>query len=275
MFRVNKGTSRFWSAEALTASDEALGLLLLSVLDSILRPVHGEVHRLNDKYHGLVEEAHIALSNDIHGLAILQDMITFTYENKHQLLRHKDFLYSLELIEKYFTNLRSIYDFMSKVLRLSVEERRIGQIPFDSLNDMIAFSETKRGQECLSKQLVELLKGIKAEFHLIRNMRDFIVHHGKQITLLTDDNGYKLGPFDSTGNLAEFVPGEERKYEALMPYLAERTQCMLSFGDEIGNIIFNEFQNQHGKFPFSYSAIEGECIPSFIRFLALASNPNN
>jgi hypothetical protein len=159
-------------------------------------------------------------------------------------------MYVMEIIEKYFTNLRSIYDFISKILRLAVEERRIGQIPFDSINGLITFAESSpRAVQLIPEDLIILLKEIKSEFHLVRSIRDFIIHNGKQISLLTDKNGYKLGPFDNTGNLAGYSPGEDRSYEDLITYLADRTNRMLEFGEKVGIIIDREFRRHHGDFP--------------------------
>ncbi|SEL78469.1 hypothetical protein [Paenibacillus sp. OK003] len=275
MLIVNKGTSIGWSVEDLKANNNVLGLTIVSVLDCILSPIQGGVHRLRPTYQGLVEEARTAMIHDIHGLAILNDMIQYISE-KHKDLTHKDFLYVVELIEKYFTNLRSIYDFMSKVLRLAVEEGRIGQISFDSLNDLITFAETNsRAAITLPEDLINLLKGIKSEFHLVREIRDFIIHNGKQISLLFDDKGYKLGPFNSNGTLVEYALGEEILYEELMPYLAERTNYLLEFSEEVGFIINREFGRLHGAFPLMLCALEGVCIPSFVKFLGLSQSTSD
>ncbi|PDZ86120.1 hypothetical protein [Bacillus toyonensis] len=274
MLIVNKGTSIGWSPEELKNNDNVLGLFIVSVLDCILDPIQGDVNSLRPNYQGLVKEARTAMVHDIHGLAILSDMIQFTFENQNGLL-HKHFMYVVELIEKYFTNIRSIYDFMAKILRLAVEEGRIGQIPFGSLNDLINYAESNpRAVKNLPEDLIASLKDIKAEFYLVRGIRDFIIHNGKQISLLSDKSGYQLGPFDDSGTLAELNPGEERKYEDLMPYLSERTNRMLEFGEIIGGIINREFRRNHGDFPFYYCALQGVCIPSFVSFLGLKSmNP--
>lgn len=270
MIHVNKGTSIGRSIEEIKADDSVLGLPFISVLNCILNPpIQGDIKKLRPGYHGLVIEAKTAMVHDIHGLAILNDMIQFTYENRNKLF-HKDFMYVTELIEKYFTNLRSIYDFMSKVLRLAVEEGRIGQIPFDSLNDLITYAESNsRAERYLPEDLITLLKDIKREFHIVRGIRDFIIHNGKQISLLTDKSGYKLGPFDDTGALAEYNQGERRIHEDLNPYLAERTKRMLIFGEAIGGIIDREFRRHHGDYPLFHCALEGDCIPSFVRLLGL------
>lgn len=264
---VNKSTSIGWTIEALEADKSVLGLKLISVLDCILRPLLGDVHKLRPQYQGLIEEARIALVHDIHGLAILNDMLQFIF-TKPDGIQHKDFLYVMEIIEKYFTNMRSIYDFMSKVLRLAVEEKNIGKISFDSFNSLLTFAESNsKPQQLLPEDLISLLTNIKDEFNLVKNIRDFIIHNGKQISLLKDDKGYQLGPFNNQGELIELQLGEENKYEYLIPYLSQRTESMLKFGESIADIIHREFTRMNGEFPFMWSALEGVCIPSFVDLL--------
>jgi hypothetical protein len=233
MLLINKGSSIGWTAEDLEKNEEVLGLYLISILDCILTPKNKEAGKIAPKNYGLIEEAANAMYHDIHGLAILADMIDFVFKNRREDdLQHKDFLYVIEIIEKYFTNIRSIYDFMSKVSRLAVEERYLGQISFDSLNGLITFSETPKTQERLPSDLIALFTEIKTEFHLVRGIRDVIVHNGKQITLMTDHSGYLLGPFDKDGALLSFSENsfEDRKYEALLTYLSDRTYNMIAFG---------------------------------------------
>ncbi|MNO34248.1 hypothetical protein D3C76_242790 [compost metagenome] len=267
MMVVNKGTSIGWSLEALKLDKDVLGLRLVSVLGCILHPIQGDVHKLRPQYQGLIEEARVALVHDIHGLAVLNDMLQYIFD-KPSGLQHKDFLYVMEIVEKYFTNMRSIYDFMSKVLRLAVEERDIGKVSFDSLNSLIAFAETNaKAEQFLPEVLISLLTNIKAEFDLVRNIRDFIIHNGKQISLLKDDKGYLIGPFNDEGALIELLPGENNKYEYLIPFLSQRTELMLKFGESIAEVIHVEFVRMHGEFPFMWCALEGVCIPSFVKLL--------
>lgn len=267
MMIVNKGMSIGWSYEDFEKDKSVLGVYLISVLDCILKPMQGDVYKLRPQYQGLVEEARIALAHDIHGLAILNDMLLFIFD-KPSDLQHKDFMYVMEIVEKYFMNLRSIYDFMSKVLRLAVEESNIGKMSFDSLNSLMAFTEKNtKANELLPEDLILLLASIKSEFNLIKSIRDFIIHSGKQISLLKDQDGYKLGPFNDDGILIEFLSGENGKYEYLIPYLSQRTENMLNFGEEIGRIIHREFIRMHGEFPFMLCALEGVCIPSFVKLL--------
>src|SRR5690625_4298178 len=119
---INKGSSENWSYEELKDSEDTLGFKLISVLRSIEQSwerYEGE-NQIKDKYKGLVKEASLALYHDLHGLAV---MIQHMFHSRNETTRHKDFLFVSEIVEKYFSNLRSIYDYMAKILRLSVNRR--------------------------------------------------------------------------------------------------------------------------------------------------------
>lgn len=269
MVIINKGTSFGWEKDELEANDSVLGLSLISVLNSIVNPLKSTTKGLEPKYYGLVEEAKIALIHDIHGLSVLADMLKFTLE-RNEDLQHKNFLYVMELTEKYFTNIRSIYDFISKVLRLAVKKNVVGQISFDSMNGILKYASTNsRAKEYLPKDMINLLIEIKSEFLLVREIRDLIIHSGKEITILHDKDGYKFGPFNNSNRIAVDEHGVGAKYEELIPYLAERTNKMLIFGEDVAYIINREFRINYYEYPLYRYALEGVCIFSFNSFLGL------
>lgn len=171
--------------------------------------------------------------HDLHGLAVHIDMIQYFFDNRRGGVRHKDFLYVSEIVEKYLANLRSIYDFMAKILRLAVQERHLGQINFDSLNSLIESVEKGKTDGKIPEGLKEALLSIRSEFHHVRDMRDSIIHNGEQISIMTKDDGYYIGIWSE----------EEKKdvYVSLLKFLSESTMKMLSFGEEIGELIFNEY----------------------------------
>ncbi len=63
--------------------------------------------------------------------------------------------------------------------------------------------------------------------------------------------------------------GESEDYIPVLPYLADITMEMLTFGEEIGNLIFHEYTKRHGAIPHVYVSLEGVCIPTFVEFLGL------
>ena len=264
---VNKGESSYWTYEALRESKIALGFRFLSVLRSILsdwekpRSNQEEIStELKDKYKGLVREASEAMYHDLHGLAVHVDMIHYFFDNRKGGLRHKDFLYISEIVEKYIANLRSIYDFMAKLLRLAVKERYIGQISFDSLNSLIESIEKGKTKDKLPEKLETIILSIKEEFLMVRDFRDSILHNGDQVRIFTGEEGYLLERGKEEGR---------DKRVSLLCYLKDRTNKMLDFGEKLAEITYEEYCGIYKEIPFQLTALEGICIPKFIEFLDL------
>lgn len=270
MLLINKSSSIGWSYNQLKESKTALGFDLISVLHSILdswetnrggQIINENTQELKNKYKGLVKEAYLAMYHDFHGLAVQIDMIQHLFVNRKNAVRHKDFLYVSEIVEKYLSNLRSIYDFMAKVLRLAVKQRYFGQINFDSLNSLIESVEKRKTAGKIPEGLKESLLSIKDEFLYVRGMRDSIIHNGEQISIMPDDDGYYLRIWSEEKGKKVYVP--------LLNYLSERTIEMFNFGEKIGVVIFNEFCKEYGDIPFRLVALEGVRIPTFINFLGI------
>lgn len=267
---INKGSSENWSFEELRASENALGFKLISVLRSIEQSWEGgeKDNQIKDRYKGLVRESSFAMYHDLHGLAIMIDLIQDLFRHRKEIMRHKHFLYVSEIVEKYFSNLRSIYDYIAKVLRLAVNRQVIGQIPFDSLNDLIKYAENDKSKGKLPKNISDLLVANKKEFEIVRDIRDSLIHNGKMIDIVTDNSGYHL-VLDKT-----IKPGDAFD-TPLLQYLSDITIKMLDFGEKIGEYILEEYTNTYGEFQIKLVALEGVCIPSFIKFLNCSSEPEN
>ena len=229
--------------------------------------IQGE-NQIKDKYKGLVKEASLALYHDLHGLAVMIDMIQYMFHSRNETIRHKDFLFVSEIVEKYFSNLRSIYDYMAKILRLSVNRRMVGQIPFDSMNDLIKHAENNKNKGKLPKKLSCFLLDIKEEFHAVRNIRDSIIHNGKIVGIMTDSSGYYLV-------LGDKVKPSNALDIPLLQYLSEITIKMLDFGETIGKYILDEYTSTYGRFPIKLVALEGVCIPAFIKFINCSPRQKN
>ncbi|MCM3443346.1 hypothetical protein AB3Z07_27045 (plasmid) [Metabacillus halosaccharovorans] len=264
---INKGSSFGWAPEQLEKSKDALGLTLISVLTSIRKSwnIEPSVKEGDDtvspKNKGLIIEAFEAMYHDLHGLSIQIDMIKHFFDHKNGITRHRDFLFVTEVIEKYFANMRSIYDFMSKLLMLSVDQKLLGQINFDSLNSLITSVEKGKTKGKLTSDLEKALLEIKPSFHALRDIRDFIIHNGKQLKIMTDENEYLIENFMKKEKSDDYVP--------LLPYLSHITKEMLIFGEVIAHIIYEQYTKRYGEVPYFLVALEGVCIPSFIDFLGL------
>ncbi|EEL73519.1 hypothetical protein OCB08_19130 [Bacillus cereus] len=274
MIIINKGMSVGWSVDALHASKTALGFQLISILDYILKSWEDSEHSQTEtknsfksKYQGLVKEAYTGLYNDYHGLAVKIDMLELIFEKKQTEIRHKDFLYVTEVVEKYFMDIRSIYDFMAKILRLTVAPKYVGQLSFDSLNSLITSIEKGTTKDKLPESLEKKLLSIIDSFHKTREIRDSIVHSGHQINIMTLNQGYAVKVHSSEkGKPDEYIP--------LLPYLSEITKEMFSFGEDIARLIYEEYRKNYGDFTLGLVALEGVCIPNFIEFLGIFKGEN-
>lgn len=145
------------------------------------------------------------------------------------------------------------------LLRLAVKKRFWGQLNFDSLNSLIEAVLNEKTNGKFPDELNRQLLIIKDEFLYVRSRRDSIIHNGEQISVMTDENGYHI----------EVWRESEKKIVPLFQYLSDRTKAMFTFGEVIAQIIFDEYSKEYGKVPLLLSALEGVCIPGFIKFLGV------
>lgn len=264
MLIINKGSSFGWSLEELAESKSSLGLAIIINLEAIIKSWEQEDPKTNHlvppRTKGLVKKAYNGMYHDLHGLSVLIDMINHIYENKSSSTRHKDFLFVSEVVEKYFTNIRSLYDFLAQITLLAVNPRFHGQISSDSLNSLIKAVEKENAKEKFPEDLTKILQEIKPAFSSLKNTRDFITHHGKQLGFQTHPDGY---------HMENPVNQEEAKvYIPLLPFLQEITLEMMNFSAEVAEIISKNYKG-FDEIPYYLIALEGVCIPTFIDFLGI------
>jgi hypothetical protein len=221
--------------------------------------------QLDDEYRGLVKEAHNAMYHDLHGLATHIDLIKLIYDQRNYQTRHKDILYIQELTEKYLFNLRSIYDFLAKVMRLAVDPKKQGQINLNSFNDLITKIENNKVGDKIPEAAQKSILDVKTQFMNVKDFRDKLVHNGKLVFIMLKDGEYWIG------NLVN-----DRGQEISLPlfdYLKSITIEMMNVADDLAIVIYEEYRSRYGDTPLFYTALDGVCIPSFVEFLGLGVNP--
>lgn len=265
---VNKGLQIGLSREMLLKDDNILGLDFLSVLYHIEESwkeerITEEVEQqLDPRTRGLIRKASESVYHDIHGLAVLVDLINFLYMNKRQGTRHKDFLYVQEILEKYYTNLRSIYDFLANILPLAVDPKYYGQLSFDSFNSLLTKTENGKAAGKLPESAEKIILAAKESFVHVKDIRDSIIHRGLQLDApMTKEDGYYLTINNENGE-----PGEQR----LLDYLSDITKQLLGTAEDLASVVWEEYTSRYGKLPFSYVALAGVCIPDFVKFLDIS-----
>lgn len=267
---VNKSKLTGLTEEQLRTDDSVLGFRFLSVLYYIIQSWNredsetvGEPRRMKEKGREIVRNAYYGMYHDLHGLAVQIDMIQIIYENKRSITRHKDFLYVQEIVEKYYTNLRSIYDFLANVLNLAVDPRLVGQLPFSSYNDVINAIESGKLEKKLPEEAQRAILSSKRSFLHIRRMRDDIIHNGKQLLApMTKEDGYYR---------VEDKEGGTQDQEPLLSYLARLTLDLFHTADELSNVVYNVHVERFGPIPQQYVALIGVCIPTFVQFLGIST----
>jgi hypothetical protein len=281
MILIHKGTSTFWNEEELKNADDALGDILISVFHTL--DFEREIENENNKNkglqiiersraEGLIHSYFNALSNEIHHLAIQIDMIQYFINDKEDnQTKLKTNLYLTSLIESYIISLRSIFDYISVVYRIVVNEKYIQQIPQkDSFNDLLKFIKKGSAAGIIPNEIIELFKAKEPLFTNIKTVRDLIVHKGKEPIIYKAGEVYSFSihknkhfPLKNVlDNILELEDGEKDIYP-ILPYLSKLTNDLLDMTGLLGIAIMNSLSIDK----IVLSAFEGLCIPNFIKFL--------
>ena len=167
MFKVLKGTSIGNSWETLRNSKTSLGNMLVSVLETLnnnekmdnQRRISQGLPKEELTRDGKIFSYYSALVNEIHTLAIIIDMINHVISNENYLtMQVKNLLYLETLFESYIRNLRSIFDFLSIVIRVTIREEYRNRLPQrDSYNEFIKFVEKGAAKDIIPSKIIEII----------------------------------------------------------------------------------------------------------------------
>lgn len=226
---------------------------------------------------GKILKACSGLTNDIHNLSIIIDMMIQVI-NKSKVdkdLKSKDFLYLSVLLESYFTNLRSIFDFTAILIRLGLTDEKINKLPSknrDSFNKIIEYVKNENNKGIIQEEIIDVMIKHEDTFNLIRDIRDLIIHKGDETIIFKEDDDFTFGLFryedgKIINKLSNILKIEKERYP-LLKYLSEITNRVLDYLDDLARAIYNSLYNEN-KEPLFLAALQGYCIPVFIQFLDL------
>lgn len=279
---VIKGTSIGWSVERLTEDRNALGLGILNIFSTWELKTKEQGYKVT-REDGKILKAYSGLTNDIHNLSIIIDMM-MQIINKSKVdkdLKSKDFLYINILLESYFTNLRSIFDFTAILIRIALTDENINKLPSkqeDSFNRMLKYVKNENTKGIIQDEIINAMIQHEDTFSLIREIRDLIIHKGDETIIFREDDGFTFGLFryedvKAINKFDNILKIEKERYP-LLKYLSEITNRVLLYLDDLAEAIYNCLYNED-KEPLFLAALQGYCIPAFIQFLELNKDNNN
>lgn len=229
------------------------------------------------KQYGEVKQALFALENDLHNLSIVY----------HQLLYFKiceidvglKDLYFSNLTESYFTNIRSAYDHLSCFPRIGLYEAKLESkvAKLTSFNDLLGFCDIKNAEKrakaevVYGNKLLGTFEQSRTDFSNIKQVRDAIIHHGKEPVVMSKGDKVlfrvpaHVGNYNSDNILPNILDLEDSAYP-LFEYLQSVTVALFTNMEHIGNSIGNEYVRVGGRIEYYYGLI-GICIKDFIEFL--------
>jgi len=236
-----------------------------------------EHHELVKSSFGKVRQALFAMENDIHNLSVCYNQLLYTIQDE-KLKGGRKSLFLTNLVEFYFTNIRSIYDQMAIFPRIVCPESLLkkGVLKLDSLNKFIKFSQTSnKANEALGPGIIWAAKNCESDLETIKMIRDAIIHHGNEpIVRLNsvDDVRFRIpkrvGFYRSEDLLPLIGESMEDEDKQLFPYLKVITTNLLVNMEKFGKTIYQRYAETVPHIESSnLFALQGIYMEEFQRFL--------
>ena len=220
---------------------------------------------------GKIKATILAYTSDLHNVSInfclLHDILTDS-----EISIAKKHLYSGLVLENYFTNLRSLLDFIPNIIKLSLTEKQLKVFPdTDSLNKLIKFTKNTRNTNKLPIVIHDFLTGIEEVLDEVKTIRDLIIHKGKEILISQNDSKRlyiripKTGMYSNDNMLPNILDTDNIQYE-LYTYLNVITKKVFKQTEDIGTIMLNDVI-ENNKFDWFLFAIGNHCFVEFNNFM--------
>lgn len=220
--------------------------------------------------YGKIKAAIYGYTSDLHNLAINYCLLRETIENL-EVDKHKTRLYASLLVENYFTNIRSLYDFLFHIIKICLTDSQLKSYPQkDSLNKLITFSKKTNNSEKLPLRIKHFLSDIEPYLDEIRIIRDAIIHKGKEIVITKKEEEIfiripKTGLYSKDTILPNILNSEEVDYN-MKEYLRELTISLFKYSEDLGLILLSELFEK-GSFKWGIHSISNYCMDEFTEFM--------
>ncbi len=271
---VIKGTSVGWDIERFRSDKESLGLYIVSVLTTWQMKIESENRPLT-RDEGKIKKAFYGMKNDIHNLAVIIDMMETISQDNNSRMQGKDSLYITVLLESYFTNLRSIFDFTTLIIRLTVEQENLKRLPTkneESFNKLLGFIKNVNNKGIYPQEICNIILNHEVTFNIIKDIRDLIIHKGDEPIIYSQNGSYEFSfrrlKVGDDQNIALNILNSDTSMYPLFDYLSKITNRMFSYLEDLTPPIYNYICKKEGKeVNLWLAALEGVCIFEFVDFL--------
>ncbi|MFV8327924.1 hypothetical protein [Flavobacterium sp. ZS1P14] len=219
---------------------------------------------------GKIKSAIYGFTEDLHNLSINYCLFKEINETVH-INGHKSNLYISVILENLFTNLRSIYDFLYHFVKIALTDKELKQYPVkDSINNLLTFSKKDNNKDKLPKNIIWVLNNIESDLNDIKQIRDNIIHKGKDF-LLTRKEGIlfmrvPIKEINSNDNLLPNILKTDDIDYNVNKYLNKIIKTTLKNIEDFGVVIYNEVSS-NSEIHFNLYSISNYCIDEFNEFL--------
>ncbi|USD24568.1 hypothetical protein [Flagellimonas marinaquae] len=219
---------------------------------------------------GRIKSSIYAYVSDLHGISINYCLLREVSEN-NDIDVHKRNLYAEQLLEQYFTVIRSLYDHLTGVIKIILSDKNLKEFPeTNSLNRIIRFSKKKTNEDKLPNRIKQFLINVEPDLSDIRIIRDSIIHKGKEILVRRSDKGLfiripKKEPFGTDTILPNVLNSNSYEYP-LESYLRKITKSFFRNSEDLGVIVLTEMLERE-KFNWHLHSITNYCMEDFTKFI--------
>lgn len=229
-----------------------------------------ELESWKRRSYGKIRASINAFVSDLHGISINYSLLKKLFEDQ-EIDSHKRNLFIEQLLEQYFTVIRSLYDHMTGIIKIGLTDKSLRMLlDIDSLNKLVSFSQNEKNKEKLPQRIRQFLTYIEPDLMDIRKIRDSIIHKGKEILVRNNDGGLfiripKTGPYSNDTILPNILKSNCFEYP-MESYLREITKTLLKNSEDLGVIILSEMLERE-SFNWSLHSITNYCMEDFTEFI--------
>lgn len=278
MLSVSRGTSILCNKCDLESRKDILYLKIISICETYkLKSTYNNDQEYKREI-GKIKKAINGINHDIHNLATIIDMMENIYKNKEgNNIYNKGYLYLGILLESYYTNLRSIFDFIPEIIKIGLDKNQIKSLPnTDSYNKLLKYTNNANNNGKLPEILIQNIRQGEHIFNIIKTTRDAIIHKGDEAILFIENEEVYFAILKLTDkgqvNLVENILGMEKLIYPLFEYIGKLTNMVFEYLELLADTVHYIWSENEGKeIPVALSVLNGSCIPNFIEFLSITS----